>query len=734
MKWINFLHWYQPANSEDFKIKQAVNSSYKRIINSLIDNPSAKFTINITGCLVLRLVELNHLEFIDKINFLIERGQVELTGSSAYHWLLPLFKEEEIINQITENEQILKKYFPKAKLKGFFLPEMAYSSQVAKIIKRMGYSWIIVDEILASPNKKNKFNEVYLDKNSGLKIIFRSRLYSNHYPPEKILELVKLKKEQTIITATDGELYGLKHNDFSHKLERSLKTKSVKTNLISNYVVKFKTPQSIILRAGNWESSEEDLKHNCPYALWFDENNKIHNVLWEFAKLALHLNNKYKKDPNHYWSYWYLLRGLASCTFWWASGKKFANQFNFIAWGPEDIERGVGDIIRSIRSLEGSTLHREKMKAESIFCLIEKLIWSKHWSYYYKNKIVEINKNKINKLNNKDYILSYFNKKLLPIYPEFKKIEKIKIIYHKKNIWTNSYHVVLEFKVYFSFKEKNKKNKIKRLSIFCTAHSDEPRKNITDALKYLWKQGFSDNFFMIPKPLFYSKYFNASFYEGIRGESLLTYIKNKDKVEIEKNVKKTAIWLVKLHKVPIKKILNFNKKNNSIKTVIPGYRNVLKEVKKKYNGKYVVDLKNIYDDLIEKENNFFSNNKKRWLIHGDVHPDNIIRINDKKIAMIDFADMCQSDFTRDLGTFLQQLNYRLKNNGYDNIFIKKIKKSFLDTYFKEAQIKYNSNLKDRIDLYYNWTAIRTVVFWLLQHNANPDRAEELLFQIKKIIK
>ena len=125
MIWINFLHCYQPANSDAYKIKEAADLSYKKIVEALIKNPQAKFTINISGCLILRLVELNYLDLLDKINSLIKKGQVELTGSSAYHWLLPLINKSEIVWQIRENERIIKKYFPKAKLKGFSVIEIS---------------------------------------------------------------------------------------------------------------------------------------------------------------------------------------------------------------------------------------------------------------------------------------------------------------------------------------------------------------------------------------------------------------------------------------------------------------------------------------------------------------------------------------------------------------------------------------------------------------------------------
>jgi 4-alpha-glucanotransferase len=739
MLWINFLHWYQPANSDYYKVKEAVELSYKRVIKALQKNPDVKFTINISGCLVSRLAELNYFDLIKDLNDLVDRGQVELTGSAAYHALLPLVGKKEVYHQIKENEAILKKYFPKAKIKGFFFPEMAYSPEVAKIIKKLGYNWLLLDEISYQGKKKIDLNKVFLDKNSNLKIIFRSRKFSNCYVPDEIQKILISEKEENknlidiIISATDGELYGLRHNDNTGRLEEILANKKLKTITISKYISKFKKVDEILVRKSSWESTEKDLASKKPYHLWDDKDNEIHVRLWKLANLASTINEKNRDDINHNWSRWHLSRGLASCAFWWASARDFKHNFGPRAWNPDEIERGANELIRSIRSLENSTSYAEKIKSENIFMAIKKAIWSKHWSYHSRNKLE--NSNKINRLLSENYVKELFTRKILPLYPDFKKIEKIKIIYHKDYVWKTTYHVVLEFKTFFVPRNSsNAKKNLKSLSIFCTAHSNEPRKNVYDTLSYLWGEGFSRGFLTVPKPLFYSKHFNASFYRGVRGGSLLSYIQNNNKKEIERVVKKTAEWLAKLHKTPISDIIKFNKKNTRIKTVIPGYRHVLNEVKDKYEGKYYKDIKTIYDYLIELEDDFFELSSKRWLIHGDVHPDNIIKIGSKKIAMIDFTDICPSDFARDLGSFIQQLEYKLNKYKYNKNFIKKLINIFINTYCQSSKVKYNIRLKERIRLYYYWTAFRTAIFWITRYNPKPDRAEPLILEIKKKFK
>ncbi|MBU1160361.1 polysaccharide deacetylase family protein [Patescibacteria group bacterium] len=387
MFWINFLHLYQPASIDGHVIKEATELSYLRIIRALEEHPKIKFTLNITGCLFLRWEELKYFDLIKQIKKLIKNKQIELTGTAAYHPLLPLISKQEIIQQIKENEAILKKYLYKNfKPKGFFMPEMAYSPEVAKIIKELGYQWLILDEI-AYNGKLNQvdFNKIYQDQNSGLKIIFRSRESSKCYVPEalnKIIQKQTLDKEKIFITATDSELYGLRHNDPTAEFEKLIKCQNLKTATISEFIANKKT-QKVQLIACNWESTEKELKQNKPYALWFNKKNAIQLKLWELAELACKTIKKYKTDNNYAWARWHLVRGLASCTFWWASANDFC-LFDSISWSPDEIERGANELIRSIRTLDHSATRQTKIKAEKLYIKIKQLIWNKHWTYYWK--------------------------------------------------------------------------------------------------------------------------------------------------------------------------------------------------------------------------------------------------------------------------------------------------------------------------------------------------------------
>ncbi len=148
MQWINFLHLYQPANTDPHHVKEATKESYARIIRAIEEHPSTKFTLNIQGCLFLLWDNLGYSSLIKRIANLVNAGKIDLTGTASHHGLLPLLPESEIRNQIEENNKILKKYISKDfGPKGFFFPEMAYGKKAGKIIKELVYEWIILDEI-----------------------------------------------------------------------------------------------------------------------------------------------------------------------------------------------------------------------------------------------------------------------------------------------------------------------------------------------------------------------------------------------------------------------------------------------------------------------------------------------------------------------------------------------------------------------------------------------------------
>jgi alpha-amylase/alpha-mannosidase (GH57 family) len=387
MLWLNFLHIYQPPTLEKELLVKITKEAYFNIVRILKEHPKYKITLNISGCLTEYLFQVGNTKLIADIKSLVKKGQIELTGSAAFHPLLPLLPVREIAKQITINNDINKNYFGSVyKPKGFYLPEMAYSDEVAKVIKKLGFKWIILDEIALDGKINNghvDYTKKYKIRHIGLNVVFRNRKVSKTFVPETIEQLLLSgKRPEVVISATDGELYGHKYEDHSKVLQKILKNKELETATISEFLAQKREEITTELKKSTWESTPAELTNKIPYSLWQHPKNNIHKRLWQLANFALQLNYSSTKDPNHFASRLHLEKGLASCTFWWASDKDF-KMFNDPAWSPGEVEKGALELLRSIRALFKID-YKDKIKAEKMFLEIHKEIWTKHWSKFKK--------------------------------------------------------------------------------------------------------------------------------------------------------------------------------------------------------------------------------------------------------------------------------------------------------------------------------------------------------------
>jgi len=301
---------------------------------------------------------------------------MKVTWVNFLHFYQPPMADNETVIEATEKSYIR---IVKALQRN---PRVKFTFNIAGSLlehwQKLGYGQLIKDI-----SGLVHFSKAYIDKNSGLKLCFRSREFSKSYVPQTIFGIIKDKLSRVVITATDAELYGLRHNDISANFEKLLRRPELETLTVSGHLRGLLAEEIITPVASSWESTAEELARHSPYHLWYDKKNKIQVKLWTLANLAIRVVNKYKNDINYAWARQHLDRGLASCTFWWASARDF-RLFGPLSWNPDEIERGVNELIRSIRALDDQTTRSTKIKAEKIYIKIKKLIWQKHWRYYWK--------------------------------------------------------------------------------------------------------------------------------------------------------------------------------------------------------------------------------------------------------------------------------------------------------------------------------------------------------------
>lgn len=337
--------------------------------------------------------------------------------------------------------------------------------------------------------------------------------------------------------------------------------------------------------------------------------------------------------------------------------------------------------------------------------------------------------NKIKRLFDEEFVLDFFRREVLPFYPDFRGIERVTIKAYKNLVWETTYHVVLGFEAYFVRADGTEA----MIPIFCSAHSSEPRENVYHALKYLWDQGFPTATIDLPAPLFYQPDFRAIFYQGLDGENLFYHIDRQDREAVEQIVQASGLMFARLHSLPALPEANFNPHNGRIATVTPGRAVVRREMSARYGRRYDQVLENLYDYFIAQEDKFFNSGQPLCLIHGDAHTENIIQTGPDRIGLIDFTDICLGDFTRDLGTFTQQLDYKA-GHKFDAQYLEHLKERFFAAYWQASERSSSPIITERIQLYYNWTAVRTAIYWFMKHGSDEGKADRILKRVMERLK
>jgi len=370
MIWANFIHIYQPPDQLFDILERVVNESYRKLIEGLRQNQKAKITLNINAGLTEQLAQHKYNNILEGIKFLAERGQIEFTESAKYHPFLPLVPGEEIVRQIKLNNETNKFYFGEVyQPKGFFPPEMGYSREVAEIAAKLGYQWIIIDEIAFNGKSEAVlYDKIYTIKGlKDFKVFFRERRLSNLIMSavvrsgQSLLEAMgdEEKKNRYLLTAMDGETFGHHRPGLDKLLFEIFKSDIFQKVKISDIPKYFPQAEAIEPVNSTWSTAEEEIEKKTVFNSWHDPQNPIHQWQWELTNwIDRVVRNLNPKTPNYEKIRDKMDKALHSCQFWWASGKPW--------WSLEMIESGAWKVLEVAKMLPNFSKNDIK-KAEDYY-------------------------------------------------------------------------------------------------------------------------------------------------------------------------------------------------------------------------------------------------------------------------------------------------------------------------------------------------------------------------------
>jgi len=377
-KHVSFLlHMYQPPWQYADVLKRISGECYEWLTEWLADNKrSFKATVNINYSLTELLLK-NGLEIIiENIGRGVEKGSIELTGSAAYHPILPLIPEDEVKRQIELNDRKHAEIFKGVwNPRGFFPPEMAYSPRLSRIVREMGYEWIITDDVIYRANNQGAPPNNYIVETNSLPLFFRSRLWSNEFalgmPGRADTDAIGFIKKVSdsrqdnsyCILAFDIETIGHHHKenpynkDTMDSLENAMQDNKVGSVYVSQLLDKFPERREVKIGEGSWSTTEENIWRGVPFPLWKDPDNEIHWTLWQLVYHTINIVSKSKGVEGYEKARDLLDRGLNSCPFWWASTYR---------WNSEYILDGSKDLYESVASIP-SVSPEDKAKTKLIY-------------------------------------------------------------------------------------------------------------------------------------------------------------------------------------------------------------------------------------------------------------------------------------------------------------------------------------------------------------------------------
>jgi hypothetical protein len=385
MYWINFLHIYQPPTQKSFWVKKIASESYRRITKGLKADPKAKVTLNINAALVELFERDGCMDVVKDLRMLAERGQIDFTDSAKYHAFLPLMPEKEIERQIKLNNETNKKYFGEAyQPKGFFPTEMGYAKKVGDIAAKLGYKWIILDELaLNGTTGAMKPDTIYkLKGNSDVNVYFRDRETSfrilsaeigmSVFSSDMLIKLLgeRVNKKEYLITAMDGETFGHHRPGLEDLLFDLYKAKELESVFLSDVDQFFTKQEEVEPLDSSWALMKKDIERNTPYSRWRSDENQIHLWQWELTNMAIaEVNNMSKQDPGYGKARNALDKAIHSDQYWWASAQPW--------WSIEMIEVGAKEFKDIMQELPIDKKKKDKARDLYLSIIQESFEWQR---------------------------------------------------------------------------------------------------------------------------------------------------------------------------------------------------------------------------------------------------------------------------------------------------------------------------------------------------------------------
>jgi len=212
------LHNHQPVGNFGHIFKESFDNCYRPFIDELEKHSSVKAVLHYSGPL-LDWIEENETNFLDRLNILVEKGQIEVLSGGYYEPLLTLVPEVDAIGQIKKMNEYISKRFSQEP-QGFWLTERVWEPTFPSIAAKTGLKFTTLDDshFQYAGIKGEDIRDFYITENNGdVLFVFPISKFLRYAIPFKLHNHIidyfrefAARYDHTIITlADDGEKFGV---------------------------------------------------------------------------------------------------------------------------------------------------------------------------------------------------------------------------------------------------------------------------------------------------------------------------------------------------------------------------------------------------------------------------------------------------------------------------------------------------------------------------------------------
>ena len=221
--WAHFINFFVPETKADAALHRAWERCYEPLLGLIAAHPRARLTCNVDGSFIRRLVDAGLDEGVVALRRLAESGQVELTASAYGGPVLGPMSDDAIGGAVARGVEAAREAFGEVYAPvGFFPPEMSYDRNVGEAAERLGFAWMLLDEMSHSgkPGSVSWDRAYRLDAGPdavglGVKLLFRDRslsqgmVYGSFVAPAALASAASAAPGRVYtFTGVEADIYG----------------------------------------------------------------------------------------------------------------------------------------------------------------------------------------------------------------------------------------------------------------------------------------------------------------------------------------------------------------------------------------------------------------------------------------------------------------------------------------------------------------------------------------------